>query len=115
MADPINFKIVQGDTFRLGVTCQNEDGTPIDLSQSQVMFQVKNDFGGKVICATATIGNGIYMLDAVNGKFKIEVSSSQFALPKSAYQIKIALLVEDIEKDGDTIGSGYIIVEKGTI
>lgn len=115
MTDSVNFKVVQGDTFRLGVTCQNEDGSPIDITDQQVMFQARNEFGGRVICATATLGDGIYMIDSSRGKFELRVSTSKFTLPKVAYQIKLADFDEDIEIDGDTLATGYILVEKGTI
>ena len=115
MTEYTNFKITQGDTFQLAVTYVDPLGSPINISDFQILFRVKNDFGGKVVCAEASVGTGITKTDPVNGEFVVAVSSAKFTLPRSAYQLKIAPIGEDIELNGETLASGYILVEKGTI
>lgn len=115
-SDLINFKIIQGDTFSLAVTCKNSDGTPVDLTGHDIMIRVNNEFGGKTVCIEGSIANGgVTIVDAVNGIFQISISSKDFTIPRSAYQIKIAPVGANIDINGTTIGRGYFSVEKGNI
>jgi LEA14-like dessication related protein len=115
-SDLVNFKIIQGDTFTLVVTCKNPDGTPINLTGYSILFRVNNEFGGRVVCVEGTtINGGVTITNASGGIFKVEVSSKNFTIPKCAYQIKIAPSGADIELNGTTLGIGYFSVEKGNI
>jgi hypothetical protein len=108
----VNFKIIQGDTFALTVTYKDPDGVPINLVGYGVTFQVKDQPGGNVICATAIIGDGI-QVDEGSGIITITISSDRtkkFTAPKAAYQLQI-----DSGAEKTTIAYGWFSVEKGVI
>lgn len=114
MAESINFKVIQGDSFILHATYKDPQGNAIDLSDYDVMFRVRDQFGGKIICATAVKDNGITSEDWEQGSFRIELTPTQtkkFTVPKAAYQLQI------ISTSGirTTLSSGIFSVEKGNI
>lgn len=114
MAKSINFEVIQGDSFNIDFTYTNQDGSPVDLTGYSVIFAVRNEPGGKTLCATATIGDGVTVTDAVNGKFTVVITgakSTKFSMPKAHYQCQV--YTNDSNKK--TILSGWFSVEKSTI
>ena len=113
MATTVNFNVIQGDTFILNVTYKDPSGTLIDLSGYDIVFQVRNDFGGNVICATATDGDGI-TLNSSTKVVTITMTSEQtkqFTVPRAAYQLRITAP----NQTQTTLASGYFAVEKAVI
>lgn len=113
MADTINFEIIQGDTFALDVTYNDSQGDPVNLIGHTAIFQVRNEPGGKIICATATDGNGITISPYI-GKINISlgpVQTRKFTIPKAAYQLQVT------SPSGikETLLSGWISVIKAVI
>lgn len=113
MATTVNFSIIQGDTFILNATYKTPTGEVIDLTGYQLIFQVRNDFGGSVICATVTEQDTI-TIDPDTKVVSIVVASeltSKFTVPKAAYQFRI------VAPNGTkkTLASGYFAVEKAVI
>lgn len=113
MARTVNFEITQGDTFIINATYKDPEGNLIDVSTFDLVFQVANDFGGNIICATATNGNGI-TVDSETKIIKIMLTPEQtkkFTVPKSVYQLQMT------QNDGTkiTLAKGYFSVDIGVI
>lgn len=71
-----NFKTqYAGDTFKgLRFTCSrlsNEVETPIDLSDVAINMQIRSINGGAIV-KDFSIGNGITLIDATSGIFRLE-------------------------------------------
>lgn len=114
MAESVNFKVIQGDSFILHADYKDPSGTPIDLSDFEVVFRVRDQFGGKVICATASKDSGITSEDWEQGHFRVELTPTQtkkFTIPTASYQLQI------VSTGGirTTLASGIFSVEKGNI
>lgn len=113
MAQTVNFEVIQGDTFILNATYKTPTGEVIDLTGYEMTFQIRNDFGGSVICATVTEQDGIE-IDPVTKVVSITVSSTQtsnFTVPKAAYQFRI----KAPNQTQKTLASGYFSVAKAVI
>jgi hypothetical protein len=113
MAKTVNFEIIQGDTFVLNATYKDADKNPIDLSTFGITFEVRDDFGGSVVCATATKNNGI-TLNNTTKAITITMTPEQtkrFTVPKASYQLQIT------SNNGTktTLASGYFAVGKAVI
>ena len=114
MADNINFSIIQGDKWTLEVYYfdNSEPPVPINISNYTILAEVRDKPGGSLICATATNGDGIELIQDGNyNGIKVTFSSEKtfnFNLPKSAYQVKIS-------DTGDTLLSGWIDVSPAVI
>jgi hypothetical protein len=107
-----NFDIIQGDSFVLVVKYTDSNKQPIDLHGYTAEFQVKDQPGGKVVCATATTSSGI-VIDEVNGKLTVTLTPAQtkkFTVPRAAYQLQI-----NSGTIKTTIATGWFQVEKGLI
>lgn len=103
-----NFKVVQGDTFVIQVTYEDPNGDPIDLTSFSARMDVRNEPGGKILCASITNDNGI-SIDGSNGILTITLSPSQtrrLTTPSAAYQLQI-ISTSDIYT---TILKGYFSV-----
>ncbi len=89
--EEVNFKVVQGDTFSIKVTYQNPNGTDINLTNYTARMDVRNEPGGKILCASITTSNGI-SISGVDGEINITFSPAQtrkFTTPSAAYQLQI--------------------------
>ena len=111
-----NYDVIQGDSFVLefNITDDQTVPQPINLTGSQIIFEVKDKPGGKILCATCSIGSGISITDAVNGKFTLNVSpekTRKFVFPKSAFQLQL------IDQNGvaRTLHRGWFNVDAGVI
>lgn len=105
-----NFSIVQGDSFALQVLYKDSNGSPINLTGYSATMEVRDRPGGKVICATASIGDGITITSASGGQIDILLSSAKtntFTVPKAAYQFKISSA-----STSTTLLYGWFLVEK---
>lgn len=114
MAKSINFEVVQGDSVNIDFTYTDENGSPINLTGYSVIFAVRDEPGGKVLCSTSTIGDGVTVTNAALGKFTVVITGAKtkkFTLPKAHYQCQV--YTNDSNKK--TILSGWFAVEKSTI
>ena len=110
--ESVNFKVIQGDSFVLSAFYKDSSSNPINLSGYTAEFQVKDQPGGKVVCATATTSSGI-VIDAALGKITVTLTPAQtkkFTIPRAAYQLQI-----DSGAIKTTIATGWFEVEKGLI
>lgn len=113
MAEAVNFELIQGDTFKIIVTLKDSVGAIVPLTDYQVNSTVRDDFGGKIICATCSIGDGIEV-DEENGKITltyIPSKTTKFAVPRSALQLQIVSPLGEKR----TLIHSYIRVQKGAI
>ena len=84
----INFDIIQGDTWSTYVTVKDPAGNLINFTGYNFIMEVRDKEGGKTLCATASLSNGITITNT--GQIYIELTPTQtsnFNLPKSKYQI----------------------------
>jgi hypothetical protein len=119
-----NYKIVQGDNFQLVVTYLDPNSVPINLSGYTIQFQARNEPGGSILCATASVGpipssasivgNDITCYSASTGKVYLNVSgtkTSSFNYPRTSYQVRA------VSSNGTktTLCKGWFEVDAGTI
>ena len=112
-ANESNFNIVQGDSFPLRVVYKDSSGSAINLTGYSAKMEVRDKPGGKILCATASIGDGITITSASTGTIDILLSSaktSNFTIPKAAYQFNITSSATNT-----TLLYGWFIVEKSVI
>ena len=86
----VNWKITQGESFDLQLQYVDPDESPIDISGINVVVEVKDRPGGRLVSAKLIIGDGREITDAVNGIFDIRFSPRQtrnFNYPRAAYEI----------------------------
>lgn len=62
--------LLAGDTYNGFSVTVSEEGSPMDLTGSQIQLQAKNSFGHIVI--DLKIGSGITLVDAVNGLVRVD-------------------------------------------
>jgi len=112
-ANESNFNIVQGDSFPLIIVYKDSSGSAINLTGYSAKMEVRDKPGGKILCATASIGDGITITSASTGTIDILLSStktSNFTIPKAAYQFNITS-----SSTTTTLLYGWFIVEKSVI
>lgn len=106
-----NFDVVQGDTWDAYITLKNDSGL-IDLTGYTFFMEVKNKPGGNVVCATASLNNGISVYDT--GVIYVVLTpeqTSKFVIPTSKYQ----LISVDPQGRRKTVIQGFFQVESGTV
>lgn len=108
-----NFEIIQGDTWQFDIYYEDVDGTPINISNYNVIAEVRDKPGGSIFCAASDMSDGISLIDFPNISNAVRVvfspeKTAKFNLPKSAYQVKVV-------ETGDTLATGWVIVEAGVI
>ena len=99
--DSTNYKITQGDTFTWVITSTQPDPAspdpsdptyiPLPLTGYTFLLEVKDKPGGKILCATCSIGDGIAVTDSINGIITVTIPSAKtqlFNYPRSAYQLQ---------------------------
>jgi len=88
--EPINWRVTQGETFLLELQYQDPDENPIDITDINVVMEIKDKPGGNVLCARLTINDGITVSDPISGIMDIVISSERtrvFNYPRAAYEI----------------------------
>jgi hypothetical protein len=108
-----NFEVIQGDTWSTTIYYVDVDGNPINISNYNVIAEVRDKPGGDLLCASIDMTNGIELVNfpEINNAVKVTFSpahTAKFNLPKSAYQIKVV-------ETGDTLLMGWIQVGPGVI
>lgn len=115
-----NYNIVQGDTWSLTITYTDSIGTPINLNGASALMQVRDQPGGRIVCASATayssspsLNDGM-IITASAGKIDITISADKtrkFNLPKSAYQVQLT----NSSGANTTLLKGWFNVDAGVI
>jgi hypothetical protein len=108
-----NFSIIQGDSFALQILYKDSSGSAVNLTGYSANFEVRDKPGGKIICSTASVGDGITITSASGGIIDILLSStktSNFTIPKAAYQLQISSA-----STKNTLLYGWFLVEKSVI
>lgn len=108
-----NFNIVQGDSFSLRIVYKDSSGSAVNLMGYSAIMEVKDRPGGKILCASASVGDGITLTSASAGVIDILLPSSKtanFTIPKAAYQFKV-----NSSSTSTTLLYGWFIVEKSVI
>lgn len=113
MAESVNFNVFQGDNFRLKVYYKDSNQEAVNLTDYDVVCTVRDSFGGKTVCATAEIGDGITLTEA-EGIIDINFTPSKtmkFTVPKAVFQVQIT------DPDGikDTLTYGVLAVSKAAV
>mgnify|MGYP003336495586 CR=1 FL=1 len=67
MSDSINLSCFQGDNLILNIIYRDPNGNLIDLTGFDVLSSVRDQFGGKVLCAECSIDDGITIYDVDDG------------------------------------------------
>jgi|OM-RGC.v1.028954781 hypothetical protein len=108
-----NFDVIQGDTWSIDIEYEDAEGNPINISNYNILAEVKDKPGGNLLCASSQSENGIELINFPEKNNAIRVTftpekTSKFNIPKCAYQIKVI-------ETGDTLLSGWIKVDPGVI
>jgi hypothetical protein len=109
-----NFKIIQGDTWSVDLYYTDSEDNPINISNYNLIAEVRDKPGGNMLCATAsTAQESIVLVDFPNTTNAVRVTftgdqTSKFNLPRSAYQIKVL-------ETQDTLLSGWLEIDPGVI
>ena len=119
-----NYKVIQGDSWQTAYTYQTSASAAIDLTGGSFLFEVRNEPGGDILCATASIGtippsgsavgDGIVVYSASSGKVYVNISPAKtrsFNLPRSAFQAQFT----NAAGDKTTFENGWFIVDPGVI
>ena len=108
-----NFELIQGDTWEISIYYEDVEGNPINISNYNVIAEVRDKPGGNILCANANMSDGISLINFPNINNAVKViftpeKTAKFNLPRSAYQIKVV-------ETGDTLLNGWIPVDPGVI
>lgn len=112
--EEVNFQVVQGDTFTMEVTYTNPNGSAINLTDFSAKMDVRDQPGGKILCASISSTNQID-IDGTNGKLTISFTPAQtrkFTTPSAAYQLKI---INNNTGESTTLVRGYFSVNAAVI
>jgi hypothetical protein len=88
----VNYNIIQGDSFILNLTYTDSSASPINLTGYTASMEIRDQPGGRILCASASISDGI-TVSASSGTIAINLTpakTANFNLPKSAYQLQIS-------------------------
>ena len=73
-----NYEIIQGDTWTLDVYYEDKDGNPINISNYNIVAEVKDKQGGSILCASASMDDGVTLIDDGNyNAVRVEFSPSK--------------------------------------
>jgi len=108
-----NFKIIQGDEWKLTITYTDVNDIPIDISHYNLIAEVTDKPGSKNVTATVTTQGGqiVSVDDGTGATVTVTFSAAQtrkFVLPKSYYQIKIV-------DTADTLLNGWVELEPSNL
>lgn len=116
-----NYDFVQGDSFVINFTVTDgiptteyPDGTPIDITDGIIVAEFKDRPGGNILAARCDLDDGITIIDAESGQFKLTVvpeKTKKFIYPKTVYQVQYT----DVNNKVDTLLKGWIDVDPGVI
>lgn len=113
-----NFSLVQGDSWNVNITYTDVSGSAINLTGYSGLMQVRNEPGGDILCASASINSSASVGDGItmyrqNGIININMSGTKtklFNYPRSAYQFQITNGTNTY-----TLLKGWFVVDAGVI
>jgi hypothetical protein len=108
-----NFNIIQGDSFSLQIVYKDSSGSAVNLTGYSPHMEIRDKPGGKILCASASLNDGITITSASTGTIDILLSptkTANFTIPKAAYQFQINSSSTSI-----TLLYGWFMVEKSVI
>jgi hypothetical protein len=119
-----NYNIVQGDAFLTSYLYQTASSVPINLSGGYLVFEVRDEPGGSLVCSTSSIGpipasgsisNGtLTVSSASSGSVTVVISGSStnnFNVPRSAFQARFT----NSSGNATTFEKGWFNVDPGVI
>ena len=115
----INYNVVQGDSFILSLTYSDSSGSAINLTGASAYLEVRDQPGGRVVCATASgiasasTNDGI-SFTASAGQINLNITPTKtknFNYPRAAYQLQLT------QSNGikSTLLTGWFLVNAGVI
>jgi hypothetical protein len=110
----VNYTATQGDSFILRILYTDSNKNPIDLTGYTARIEVRDKPGGKIVCATGSMGDGITISNPTSGYIDVNLTpakTKKFMVPRSAYQIQVTSTNGTVS----TIGNGWLIVNPGVI
>ena len=87
----INYKITQGDSFQLEIQYLDPDDNPIDITGYDILMEIKDKPGGRILSATCSIGDGLSVPDPTTGIIEVDITPAKtrkFNYPRASYQIQ---------------------------
>ena len=119
-----NYKVIQGDSWQTTYTYQTSASNAINLAGGSFLLEVRDEPGGAILCATASIGSipssgsaigdGITVYSASSGQIHVNLSPAKtrnFNLPRSAFQAQFT----NASGDNTTFENGWFVVDPGVI
>ena len=81
----INYNVIQGDSFLLSLTYTDSSGSAINLTGASALLEVKDQPGGRILCAKAS-GADVPSLDgSANDLFNNAIDLSKLPVPFTFY------------------------------
>lgn len=106
-----NWDVIEGDTWDVTINVDDSEGNPVIFDGYDFVMEVRDKEGGNILCARATLNDGITVIG--DGIIKVELTPSQtknFNLPRSKYQIQS---IYDGKRK--TLAQGWFLVKARTI
>ena len=106
-----NYSFTRGDTFTLNFIYRSRTG-PIDITNAAIYMTVKNTPTDSAFLFQLTVGSGVTITDAINGKYSITIpKTATFPLDcNRAYPYDV--VVELNATDRETVLKGAIILKQ---
>lgn len=79
----------QGDSFALNLCFNDENGEPIDITEAQVLMQVKDDSGNLKFSVSGT------PVDEANGKVVLMITPVESSIAEGDYKCDIQIKFSD--------------------
>jgi hypothetical protein len=97
-----------GDDLRIEVTVK-DDGSTKDLTGSDATYEIFRDkFDSRDVKITKTVGDGISIVDAPNGRADVSISSSETSDMEGSYSHKMTVTDEAGHKSTVFTGEFFI-------
>lgn len=82
---PADFKMYAGDTKILDVVVKDSNGFPVDLTGTAVRWQLGKSATARPPLVQKSVGNGITLADAANGRFEVTLSAADTQALRGSY------------------------------
>jgi len=104
-----------GDTLRLSVDVEDEDGNAVDIRNADIRFEIAQDesSGTAVVEKDNVGGGGVSITDGLNGTFVVEILPSDTSDLAGTFPYEIE--ITDTSSDVATVLTGTISVEEDLI
>lgn len=109
--------IVSGDSRRMKFTLQEpgDEGAPIDIRSVDLTYVVVGSVGADSYLIEKTIGNGIEIVDGLNGRFDVVFEPSDTADISGTYIHEIEMIDTDDPTNVTTVMRGRLTVQEDVI